>query len=1113
MKHVALETPLRRSLEKTIGKAREIAETAVSAAIKRLGVEAEKAPTYLDETSKDLRRRLRAHARALGDKLDATTDRQAVKKLVEGAAYVHWHRMLFARFLAERGMLRHPEFQVPVSLSECEELAPELGLTDAWAVSERFAAIMLPGVFRPDDPVLELELAPENNQAMQALVNGLDLAVFMASDSLGWTYQFWRAAEKKAVNESGKKIGADELPAVTQLFTEPYMVRFLLHNTLGAWWAGKVLAEQPTLAETAPDEATLREACGLPGVEWDMLRFVREEGQEDGRWRPAAGTFEGWPTEAKALTVLDPCCGSGHFLTEALPILVALRQAEEGLSVAQAVTGVLQDNLFGLEIDGRCVQIAAFAVALTAWQVGGYQNLPNPHIAWVGAPPPMERAAFMALANGDERLRYHLQTLFDVFQKAPVLGSLLDPKTGGLEIPYQDQTWEQIFDSLVAKLRNAEPEQQEGAIAARGMADAAALLNRRYTLQVTNVPYLGRGKQGPALADFALKHYPDAKADLATMMLARMLKLTTVGGTVTSVTPQNWLFLGSYKKLRQDILANTALNVIGALGPRAFETISGEVVNTALVAFSNMAPNPESHFAGLDANDAKTPNDKAVTLATGEPKVLSQKGQEGNPDARIALDCNDIGKVLLSDYAISMRGIVSGDSERWTRNFWETIASYWIRIQFASTQDTLFYGLSYVINWKNNGKELLRPGTENEAYGKFGIAISRMRGLRSSLYLGNLYEQSTATIIPHNEDHLRAIYCFCSSQIYVNSVRNIDAKVNVTNATLLKVPFDLDHWQQVAAEQYPNGLPEPYSDDPTQWLFYGHPAQAEPGTALHVALARLCGYRWPAEGDTEMRLSTEARAWIAKAATLPAGDDDGILCLDSVAGERSLADRLRVYLSAAFGDEWSDDKERQLVSEADTRFEKKPVKDASLEAWLADRAFAQHCTLFHQRPFLWQVWDGAKGGFSAFLHYHRFTKGTLEKLTYTTLGDWLSRAKAEDNTMRQEKGRELQQVLEAILKGEPPYDIFVRWKSLERLPLGWDPDLDDGVRMNIRPFVNAGILRATPNIKWGKDRGTDVQSAPWYKKFEGERINDHHTTLDEKRQARAVVTKRLEAVQ
>jgi hypothetical protein len=181
--------------------------------------------------------------------------------------------------------------------------------------------------------------------------------MFAAADTLGWTYQFWRSQEKKEIDASGRKIGIAELPAVTQLFTEPYMVRFLLHNTLGAWWARKVLAHNQELARAAAGETILREACSPPGYTFDLLRFIKE----DDRWRPVAGSFLDWPKDAKAITILDPCCGSGHFLTEALAILMALRQAEEALSAAEAGAAVLRDNVFWLEIDGRCVQIAAFA--------------------------------------------------------------------------------------------------------------------------------------------------------------------------------------------------------------------------------------------------------------------------------------------------------------------------------------------------------------------------------------------------------------------------------------------------------------------------------------------------------------------------------------------------------------------------------------------------------------------------------------------------------------------------------------------------------------------------------------------------------------------------------
>ena len=228
-----LSTVLRRQLESTVREAREVADEAAADAVTRLAIAAAEAPPYLSEEQRALRRRLRAHARSLGDRRDPATGAMATARLAEAAAYEHWHRMLFGRFLVERNLLIHPTLGVPLSRSELKELAEEESLPDEWALVERFAAPSLPAVFKPDDPVSRLTLDPHFQLSLRALVTSLPEEVFAADDSLGWTYQFWRAAEKKAVNERQVKIGADELPAVTQLFTEPYMVKFLLHNTLG----------------------------------------------------------------------------------------------------------------------------------------------------------------------------------------------------------------------------------------------------------------------------------------------------------------------------------------------------------------------------------------------------------------------------------------------------------------------------------------------------------------------------------------------------------------------------------------------------------------------------------------------------------------------------------------------------------------------------------------------------------------------------------------------------------------------------------------------------------------------------------------------------------------
>ena len=190
-----------------------------------------------------LRNRLRARARALGDRLhpDGT---QSIDQLAEAAAYEHWRRLLFTRFLAKNHLL-HTSAEhggVPVTLEECAELAPELypngDARDGFDLACRFASETLPGIFRQDDPVLDLRLAPNHEVQLRRLLEEVPAETFRTDDALGWTYQFWQAKRKDEVNRSGVKIGARKLPAVTQLFTEDYMVEFLLHNSLGAWWAG-----------------------------------------------------------------------------------------------------------------------------------------------------------------------------------------------------------------------------------------------------------------------------------------------------------------------------------------------------------------------------------------------------------------------------------------------------------------------------------------------------------------------------------------------------------------------------------------------------------------------------------------------------------------------------------------------------------------------------------------------------------------------------------------------------------------------------------------------------------------------------------------------------------
>ena len=227
-----LSKEFRRQLERVVLAARDEAESGAATALEAYGVGDAKRPSHLDKDGAELRNKLRAHGRQVGD-VRRPDDSQQVEHLIHECAYEQWHRILFARFLAENGFLIEPESGLDVDLDFCEERARE-SKTDKWEVAAGFAQRMLPGIFRPDDPVLQLRLPAESRNRLTALLASLPSEVFLADDSLGWVYQFWQAKKKDEVNASGEKIGADELAPVTQLFTEDYMVEFLLHNTLGA---------------------------------------------------------------------------------------------------------------------------------------------------------------------------------------------------------------------------------------------------------------------------------------------------------------------------------------------------------------------------------------------------------------------------------------------------------------------------------------------------------------------------------------------------------------------------------------------------------------------------------------------------------------------------------------------------------------------------------------------------------------------------------------------------------------------------------------------------------------------------------------------------------------
>jgi REP element-mobilizing transposase RayT len=1418
-----LSTDFRNKLERTVIAARDAAEGGAKVALESLAVHHHEPYPHMKPAQRELRNKLRARARQLGD-AQAAKGLLSINHLGQECAYEHWHRMLFARFLAENHLLIEPEMGVAVSLDEVKELAKD-AKTNLWELAGRFAQTMLPEIFRADDPVLHVPLAREDQLKLEQLLDALVKDTFTAGDSLGWCYQFWQAKRKDEVNAAGNKIGANELPSVTQLFTEDYMVDFLLDNTLGAWWAGKKLTAENAKNAEFKTEEEVRQFCALPGCPWKYLRFIKGK---DGKWTPAAGMFDGWPKTAKELKCLDPCMGSGHFVVAMFERLVALRMAEEKLDEAAAVAAVIRENLFGLEIDPRCTQIAAFNLALAAWRRVGHRPLPAMNLACSGLAPNTREADWLALAGDNEKLQNGMKRLYRLFKDAPVLGSLINPRadedglfvaafhelqpllekaleveeasslstkgkvaaasvaaassrresldasatfaptnyfqpnepvahlTGDLphwrqpgttyfvtfrcadalpqeklhqwqkelaawhaahpephdettrrefyeHFPKRIQTWldagygkcllresamreivesairhfdgqryrlqefvvaanhvhalvtpldehrlsdilhswksfaankinkaqgksgtfwqKESFDHIVrspaslAKFREyilahqvqrleasatvaaassrgglkgkrlegsvtvAAASSRRGlngkslegsatlhemAVTARGLAKAAEILAGQFTLVATNVPYLARTRHPPELCEYADNHYPEARTDLAMIFVARCIEFSRSENSIALVTPQNWNFQDQYESFRSWILRHSSLQTNIQLGPSAFDAISGEVVKPALVIATRTQPVSSQMFLAGDLSELSGAAAKGKALMKIGFRVLLQSEQFKNPRSRVLvteMECLP----LLNSFAGFHNGICSGDMHRFTRCFWELneFSDGWATQQTTTCETREFSGMHNVFWWQNGSGDFYRFACERletdnpgawirgkGAWCKKGVLVSAMGRLQVSRYLGDLFDDNTVALVPVNEKNLPALWEFCSSSKYAPAVRQIDQSLKV-RGPLVEVPFDLAHWQKVAAEKYPHGLPKPFSSDPTQWLFDGHPyvtrasrsgseqQQTNPDrdglATLHVAVARLLGYLWPRQTGSSFpdcpALEPDGLEKLA--------DDDGIVCIPSVRGEEPAAERLRKVLAAAFGKDWKAQTEAELIRAGGS-------EAGDFDEWLRNDFFEQHCKLFHDRPFVWHLWDGRKrDGFHALVNYHKLCedkgKGrkVIESLTYSYLGEWITRQK--DGVKRGEGGAEdrlaaaleLQKRLEAILAGEPPFDIFVRWKPLAKQAIGWEPDINDGVRMNIRPFLasdlpggkkGAGILRYKPNIKWDKDRGKEPERSkaeyPWFwgwdeqtenfmggKTFDGNRWNNCHYTNKVKQAAREAAGK------
>lgn len=392
---------------------------------------------------------------------------------------------------------------------------------------------------------------------------------------IGWLYQFYISEKKDQVFDGlkkGRKIEANSIPAATQLFTPHWIVRYLVENSLGRLWLlnrpSSRLAEQ--MAYYIPPEQP----------ETDFLKLHRPED----------------------IKVCDPACGSGHMLTYAFDLLYAIYE-EEGYDAAEIPEKILTHNLYGIELDERAGELAAFALTMKARarQRRFFNKRIKPHITV------LEKVSFsheelheyMGHVGRDLFTQGFRETL-QQFSEADNFGSLIVPKVGQVA----DVLATLESKDMASNLFLAETHQR--VLCVLRMAEA---LSKRYAVVVANPPYMGGKGMNGRLSTWAKENFPSSKSDLFAMFIERNLDLAVQGGAVAMITMQSWMFLSSFEALRSRILNQHTILSMAHLGARAFDSIGGEVVSTTAFVLEN-THKPEYRGAYLRLVDGNSEAEK-----------------------------------------------------------------------------------------------------------------------------------------------------------------------------------------------------------------------------------------------------------------------------------------------------------------------------------------------------------------------------------------------------------------------------------------------------------------------------------------------------------------------
>ena len=584
---------------------------------------------------------------------------------------------------------------------------------------------ILPGLFEKSDDYSELPLDisfSDKEGLVYRLTHDIAEEDFNAEkggqvEIIGWLYQFYNSEPKDeayALLKKNVKITKENLPAVTQLFTPDWIVRYMAENSLGRLWL-----------EGHPNE-TLKS-------EWKYyLDEVEQEPEAAARLASLREEYKNIrPEEIK---IIDPCIGSGHILVYAFDLLMRIYESE-GWNRRDAAQSILKNNLYGLDIDDRAAQLAYFAVMMKARQY-------NRRIFSRGAQPnvyPVMDSDSLAEAYQStakdfpllEKERETLCYLLEAFAKAKEYGSIIkleERNYEGLAAAWREMPKAENISLWYDEIKRTVPQ----------IIKQAIILTQKYDIVITNPPYMGSSGMGEKLSAYVKENYPDSKSDLFAVFIEKCAELTRGGGFRAMITQHAWMFLSSYEKLRAKILADDIINM-AHLGPRAFEEIGGEVVQTtSFVIRKGYTEGYAGRYARLI--EPTTQQGKEEMFLRGENRFTAKQENfskiPGSPVAYwVSIDMlNDFSKGdLLSVIAEPKSGLSTTNNSLFLR-FWYEVKSEDISFEISDVSETedatrwfpfakggdyrKWYGNNeYVVNWYHNGAEI-KEATKGAAGGR-----------------------------------------------------------------------------------------------------------------------------------------------------------------------------------------------------------------------------------------------------------------------------------------------------------------------------------------------------------------------------------------------------------